>query len=164
MLKGWAMAAEGKCKIGIEEIKSGYQLFKDQGCGIETYPAVLLAEAYIMEGDYDKASIHIEQGLKAVENNKEMVFEPELLRLKGVVNSLQKGDLSNSRDIMQKAIEIADKSSNELFSFRSALSLQKISTSNGADPQEFLEMLESKKKSIIVVGFDKFLKREKTFV
>jgi class 3 adenylate cyclase/tetratricopeptide (TPR) repeat protein len=163
MLKGWAIAAEGKCKQGIEEIKSGYQLFKDQGCGIETYPAVLLAEAYIMDGDYTRASIHIELGLKAVENNKEMVFEPELLRLKGIVNSLQKGDLSISKDIIQKAIKVADKSSNELFSFRAALSLQKISDSNGADSQEFLDILESKKSSIDVVGFEKFLKREKTF-
>jgi tetratricopeptide (TPR) repeat protein len=163
MLKGWAIAAEGKSRNGIEEIKLGYQLFKDQGCGIETYPAVLLAEAYIMDGDYDKASIHIEQGLKAVEHNKEMVFEPELLRLKGMVNSLQKSRPSDTADLIHKAIKTAEKSGNELFSFRAALSLQKITNSNGDAPPELLDILESKKKAINVKGYEKFLKREKAF-
>lgn len=163
MLKGWAMAAEGKTKKGIEEIKLGYQLFKDQGCGIETYPAVLLSEAYIMDDDYQKALIQIEQGLKAVEQNKEMVFEPELLRLKAIANILQNKNVDDCRNIINKAIEIADERSNGLFSFRSALSLQKILEGHDGDNQDFLEIMDSRKSSINVVGFEKFLKREKAF-
>lgn len=165
MLKGWAMAASGKTKQGIGEVKKGYQIFKDQGGGLETYPSVLLAEAFIMDGNYSQALLHVEKGLHAVESNKEMVFWPELLRLKAILHHKMHGEAGESEmdKLFLQAIEVGRAHSNALLSFRAALSWSLLAEKNGGVTPQINELLDGLKAGIGVKHFDRYLRRERKF-
>jgi len=167
MLEGWAMAADGQPHDGLRNVKYGFQMLKDQGAGLESYPAVLLTETAIMCKKYDLALEYIEMGLKAVDRNKEAVFEGELWRLKGITTHLQSIAGIVNADLFKKAIALSERTNSRMFSWRAANSWHILSQKNGKDKQSNIQKILAAKQSAIPTSngkLEQIIEQEKAFI
>jgi predicted ATPase len=84
ILRGWALAHQGRVKEGIEEIHQGLRAF--QATGAETarpYYLALLAETYGIIGQPEAGLTALTEALTHVDTTGERWYEAELHRLKG---------------------------------------------------------------------------------
>lgn len=162
MLEGWATAMNGRPFDGLRSVKYGFQMLKDQGSGLESYPAVLLAETALRCKKYPLASEYVEMGLRAVETNREMVFAAELQRL-GAIAALHEADNKQvNHEDFRRAVVTAQRDECAIVQYRSLASWQQAIGTVGEPAPEVTAELEAYRQQLQLPDtyLDKYLKWE----
>ena len=108
MLKGWALAEEGRLDEGIELMRGGLDLFRTTGAELNRPHFIsMLAEAYGRAGRPADAVAAIDEALAVAERNHDRYWTPELLRLKGSFVLDASGDDAQAGRLFEAAIESA---------------------------------------------------------
>ena len=132
-LEGWATAASDAPGDGLEGMRRGADLLREQN--VLLYNGLLkiaLAEAEARAGDPDRAMAIIDEALATCDRLGFRAFEAELHRVRGEI--LLKRDPANpapAEDAFLTAIAVAKQQATRSFELRAALSLAKLYQSTG---------------------------------
>ena len=141
-LEGWATAASGAIGEGLEDMRRGAELLREQNVlGFDGLLKIALTEAEAQSGDPDRAVAILDEALVTVDRLGFRAFEAELHRARGEI--LLKRDPASpapAEEAFQTAIAVAKQQSTRSFELRAALALAKLCQSTGhpADAQAVL--------------------------
>ena len=141
-LEGLATAQSGTATSGLENMRRGVELLRDQNALLyDGLVKVALVEAEASAGGVDRAIAVLEEALATSERIGHRAFEAELLRVRGEI--LLKRDSSNSANAeewFRTAIAVAKQQGTRSFELRASLSLAKLyqSTDRPADAHAVL--------------------------
>ena len=141
-LEGWATAASGALAAGLENMRRGVELLREQNVLLfDGLLKIALAQAEALAGDPDRATAIIDEALATSDRAGYRAFEAELHRVRGEI--LLQGDSSDPAPVEEAfltAIAVAKQQSTRSFQLRAALSLAKLyqSTSRDADAYSVL--------------------------
>jgi predicted ATPase len=131
VLRGWAMAAEGKGEQGLAEMQRG--LLDWQATGSVTYRTYylgLLAEAIAAHGSIEEAAGLLREALELVEQTGERLWEGELRRLLGEVTLKLEADGDGMPEdavrMIEQAAEITGDQRAKSLRLRACLTLAKL--------------------------------------
>jgi tetratricopeptide (TPR) repeat protein len=140
--EGWATAASGPPGGGLEEMRRGVELLREQNVLLfDGLFKIALAQAEARAGDPDRAIAIIDEALATVDRLGYGAFEAELHRARGEI--LLKRDPSipaPAEEAFQTAIAVAKHQGTRSFELRAALGLAKLyqSTDRLADAHVIL--------------------------
>lgn len=146
---GWARAALGETKEGIEETRSAVELWKALGgmLGVPNF-MLRLADSYAMDGNLDDALGAVDEVLEIIEATGERLYLAEALRLKGEFLLRMNMDtpdqelVGRAATLFEEAISVAGKQGAKMWSLKSAASLTRLRrTQNRAN--EVVDILAS---------------------
>ena len=132
-LEGWASAASGGLAGGLEDMRRGVELLREQN--VLTFDGLLkiaLAEAEARAGDPDRAVAILDEALATSDRLGHRAFEAELHRARGEI--LLKRDPANpapAEEAFLTAIAVAKQQATRSFELRAALALAKLYQSTG---------------------------------
>ena len=141
-LEGWATAADGAVGGGLEDMRRGAELLREQKVLLfDGLLKIALAEAEARAGDPDRAVAILDEALATSDRTGYCAFEAELHRARGDV--LLKHDPANpapAEEAFLAAIAVAKQQGTRSFKLRAALSLAKLyqSTDRPADAHAVL--------------------------
>jgi predicted ATPase len=142
LLRGWALAYQGRAQEGVEQLTQGLVAFRAAGSEIlRPYSLALLAEAYRTTGQLEEGFAMLAEALALVDTTGERWYEPELYRLKGAL--LLQQSLDNQAEVescFAQAIAIAQTQQAKSFELRAATSLARLWQQQGKR-QEAHELL-----------------------
>jgi predicted ATPase len=138
VIRGWALAHQGKEEEGIAQILHGLDIYRTTGSGIN-WPQLLLslAEAYELSGNAVEGLRAVEEALAVVEKTGERRDEAEVHRLKGVLVLRSKASQyriqsqSEAEEQFGKAIAVARRQSSKSWELRATTSLARLLASQG---------------------------------
>jgi predicted ATPase len=141
-LEGLATAEHGTASGGLEDMRRGVELLRDQK--ITTFDGlrkIILAEAEAGIGDIDGAIAIIDEALTTCERTSHRAFEAELHRARG--DHLLRRDPANpalAEEAFQRAVTVARQQSARSFELRASFALAKLyqSTARPADAHAVL--------------------------
>jgi predicted ATPase len=147
ILRGWALAEQGRGEEGIVQVRQGLAAYRATGAELAwTNWLALLAGAYWKVGQAEEGLSVLAEALIAVDKSGERFYEAELYRLKGEL-TLQKFQVSSSKfqvppspqpltpnpqaeaeaqACFHKAIEIAHRQQAKLLELRAVTSLSRL--------------------------------------
>ena len=132
-LEGWATAASGAPGGGLEDMRRGVELLREQNVlFFDGLLKIALAEAEARAGDPDRAVAILDEALATADRLGYRAFEAELHRARGDI--LLKRDPANSapaEEAFLTAIAVAKQQGTRSFELRAALSLAKLYQSTG---------------------------------
>ena len=131
-LEGWTASQSGTPAQGLENMRRGVELLREQNLQFDGLSKIALAEAEARAGDVDRALAVIDEALATCERTGYRAFEAELHRVRGEM--LLKRAPTNSataEEALQTAIAVARRQATRSFELRAALSLAKLYQSNG---------------------------------
>ena len=132
-LEGLAAAQSGTASGGLEAMRSGIELLREQYVLVfDGLVKVALAEAEARAGDVDRAVAVLDEALATCDRTGHRAFEAELHRVHGEM--LLKRDPANpatAEEALQTAISVAKRQSTRSFELRAALALAKLYQSTG---------------------------------
>ncbi|HEY1888749.1 MAG TPA: AAA family ATPase, partial [Roseiarcus sp.] len=139
--EGLASAQNGAANGGLEGMRHGAELLREQNVTFDGLLKIALAEAEARAGDVDRALAVLDEALMTCERIGYRAFEAELHRARG--NILLKRDPANpasAEDALRNAIAVAKRQGTRSFELRAALSLSKLyqSTARAADAHAVL--------------------------
>ena len=141
-LEGWTKAGDGTPGCGLEEMRRGVDLLREQNVLMFDGPIkIALAEAEAQAGDVDRAIAILDEALATADRLGYRAFEAELHRARGeVLLSRDPVNPARAEEAFKTAIEIARQQGTRSFGLRAALSLAKLyqSTNRRADAQAVL--------------------------
>ena len=132
-LEGWATAAGGAPGGGLEDMRRGVDLLREQN--VLLYDGLLkvaLAEAEAAAGDPGRAVVILDEALATCDRTGYRAFEAELHRVRGEI--LLRRDTTSpepAEEAFQSAIAVAKQQGTRSFELRAALSLAKVYQSTG---------------------------------
>jgi predicted ATPase len=134
ILRGWALAREGRNEEGIRLQQEGLASYNSTGARlVRTYFLTLLVESYRESGRTEEALAVIEEGLTTGERTGERWFEAELHRLKGdILLESAPDQWSAAQECLNKALDTARSQSAKSLELRAAMSLFKLYRNRGA--------------------------------
>jgi predicted ATPase len=141
-LGGWATAANGAIASGLEDMRRGVALLREQNVLVfDGLLKIALAEAEARAGDPDRAIAILDEVLARCNRIGFRAFEAEVHRARGEI--LLKRDPANpapAEDAFLTAVAVAKRQGTRSFELRAALSLAKLYQSTGrpADAQAVL--------------------------
>jgi len=95
ILRGWALAEQGKQAEGISQMRQGLAAHRATGSSLDRpYYLVMLADAYGKTEQVAEGLTVLAEALAAVDNTRERFYEAELYRLRGEL-TLQKFQVSS---------------------------------------------------------------------
>jgi len=136
-LQGWATAASGAVGNGLEDMRRGAELLREQNVlFFDGLLKIAVAEAEARAGDPDRAVAILDEALATADRLGFRTFEAELHRARGEI--LLNRDPANpapAEEAFQTAIAVAKQQATRSFELRAALALAKLyqSTSRPAD-------------------------------
>ena len=141
-LAGWMTAASGAAGGGLEDMRRGVELLREQN--VQFFDGLLkiaLAEAEARAGDADRAIANLDEALATAERLGYRAFEAELHRARG--ETLLKRDPAKpapAEEAFLTAIAIAKQQTTRSFELRAALLLARLyqSTNHPADAHAVL--------------------------
>ena len=108
MLKGWALAEEGRLDEGIELMRAGLDLFRTTGAELNRpHFLSMLAEACGRAGRPAEAVASLDEAIAIAERNHDRYWTPELLRLKGTFVLEASGDETEAGRLFEAAVDAA---------------------------------------------------------
>jgi predicted ATPase len=126
-LQGWAASQGGAHADGLEEMRRGAELLREQNALLyDGLLKVVLAEAEARAGDPGRAIAIIDEALATSDRTGYRAFEAELRRARGEI--LLKRDPANpapAEEAFLTAIAVAKQQGTRSFELRAALSLAK---------------------------------------
>ena len=132
-LEAWANAALGAPGDGLEGMRRGLELLREQKVlWFDGLLKIVLAEAEHGAGDADRAVALIDEGLATTERTGYRAFEAELHRVRAEI--LLKRDSANpapAEEAFQTAIAVAKHQGTRSFQLRAALALARLYQSTG---------------------------------
>ena len=132
-LEGWATAASGAPGGGLEDMRRGVDLLREQNVLLfDGLLKIALAEAEARAGDLDRAVAILDEALATCDRLGYRAFEAELHRARGEM--LLKRDPANpapAEEAFLTAIAVAKRQGTRSFELRAALSLAKLYQSTG---------------------------------
>ncbi|MGH6639924.1 MAG: AAA family ATPase [Polaromonas sp.] len=134
ILRGWALAAQGRATEGIEKLQQGLNAYQATGAGHwRSHFLALLAEAYGRAGRAEAGLKTLAEAPAVVERTQERVHEAELYRIKGELTLLQpsrEGEEAGGRDegeaCFQQAIAIARRQGARSLELRAVMALSRL--------------------------------------
>ena len=141
-LEGWATAASGAPGSGLEGMRRGVELLREQNAlTFDGLLKIALAETEAWAGDPDRAVAILDEALATCDRTGYRAFEAELHRARGEI--LLKRDPANpapAEEAFLTAIAVAKQQGTRSFELRAALALAKLyqSTDRLADAHAIL--------------------------
>ena len=133
MLEGLAAAQDGASGGGLEAMRRGVELLREQNVlQWDGLVRIVLAEAEARAGDVDHALAILDEGLATCERIGHRAFEAELHRARGEM--LLKRDPANPappEEALRSAIAVAQRQVTRSFELRAALALAKLYRATG---------------------------------
>jgi class 3 adenylate cyclase/predicted ATPase len=139
MLRGWALAEEGRRDEGIAEMHRGWAIWRATGAGVgQPYYLARLAELYGNLGHVEKGLAILSEALAIEQKSGDCACEAELYRLKGELLLIQAGRggsstasdnidfLSEAEACFHKSMEIARNQGTRSWELRAAMSLGRL--------------------------------------
>ena len=127
-LEGWAASASGAIGGGLEDMRRGVELLREQNVLLfDGLLKIALAEAEDRAGDPDRAIAILDEALATCDRAGYRAFEAELHRARGQL--LLKRNAAKSapaEEAFQAAIAVAKRQGTRSFELRAALSLAKL--------------------------------------
>jgi predicted ATPase len=128
MLRGWALAQQGKVQEGIEQMHQGLTTYHATGGKVtRSYFLALLAEAHGTLGDPEAGLTVLTEALSLADKTGVRWCESECYRLKGVLLLQQSSDnQAEAETCFQHALDIARSQQAKSFELRTATSLARL--------------------------------------
>jgi class 3 adenylate cyclase/predicted ATPase len=131
ILRGWAIAQEGRGGEGVTQIRDALELLRARGFEIDRpYFLCLLAEACRASGKLDDGLTALSEALVQVEDQGNRIEEAEG-RLKGELLRQRAPDNTETQQYFQSAIEIARRQGERSYELRATTSLARLLASRG---------------------------------
>ena len=132
-LEGWATAATGAAGGGLEDMRRGVELLREQNVLLfDGLLKIALAEAEARAGDSDRAVAILDEALATSDRTGYRAFEAELHRARGeMLLRRDPADPAPAEDAFLTAIAVAKQQGTRSFELRAALSLAKLYQSTG---------------------------------
>ncbi|MFC6671889.1 adenylate/guanylate cyclase domain-containing protein [Marinobacterium aestuariivivens] len=148
ILQGWALAEQGDCDAGVEQVRQGLAAYRATGSEMfVTHFLGLLADILHRAGQTAEALPVLDEALALVERTRERFYEAELYRLRGeclleTPPAPAVGD-ETPEGCFLKAIEVARGQGARLLEWRAMLSLARLRLrqSRDEDARELLNEL-----------------------
>jgi tetratricopeptide (TPR) repeat protein len=114
-----------------DQIVSGLTRFEAHGAGLGlAFYRSFLAEACLGLGEWDEAQAALDSAAAAIEASNERFYEPEVLRLQGVL-AMKRGDDSAARQRLERSIDLARTRGAQSWELRSTLTLDDLASRTG---------------------------------
>jgi class 3 adenylate cyclase/predicted ATPase len=128
MLRGWALAHQGRAREGIEQITQGLLTYRATGAELlRPYFLALLAEAHGMQGEPEEGLVWLTEALTLADATGERWYAAELHRLKGALLLQQHVDhQAEAESCFHHALAIARHQQAKSFELRTATSLARL--------------------------------------
>ena len=132
ILRGWALAEQGRGKEKLAQIHQGLAAYRTTGSvQVQPYFLALLAATYGEVGQAEKGLGVLAEAMAIMDKTGERFYEAELYRLKGELTlqtSIQslESRVKEAEACFQKAIEIARKQSAKSLELRAVMSLARL--------------------------------------
>jgi predicted ATPase len=124
VLRGWALAAQGRGAEGIAQIRAGIVAWRATGAElIQPWNLAQLAEAYQQAGRVTEGLHVIAEALTLVEKTQERWWEGELHRLKGELLLAHIQDQREAEACFHHALTVARHQQAKSLELRAAMSL-----------------------------------------
>jgi predicted ATPase len=131
ILRGWALAQQGRGEEGIVQMRQSLEAFQAIGTkSLWLYHLALTAEAYGMVGRAEEGLMMVGEALAVVHTTGARYYEAELYRLKGEL-SLADGDQATAEACFLSAIAFAREQSARLWDLRATTSLARLWADRG---------------------------------
>jgi class 3 adenylate cyclase/tetratricopeptide (TPR) repeat protein len=132
-LEGLARARNGSAGGGLEHMRRGVELLRDQNVlWLDGLLKIALAEAEAGAGDVDRALAILDEALATSVRTGYRSFEAELHRARGdILLRLDPANPAPAEEAFQTAIAVAKQQSTRSFELRAALALAKLYQSTG---------------------------------
>lgn len=128
-LRAWAKLEYGDLQGGVADLENALSRAKEMGFRLgEPYVRTMLAGGHARQGRFEDALTGLEAALQGLRNTGELLWEPEVLRLRGEVERLT-GDAGNNaraRETFTRAIDIAQGLGSKSLELRAATSLARL--------------------------------------
>ena len=132
-LEGWATAESGATGSGLEDMRRGVELLREQNVlWFDGLLKIALAEAEAQAGDPDRAVAILDEALATCDRTGYRAFDAELHRVRGEM--LLKRDPANpapAEEALLTAIAVSKQQGTRSFELRAALALAKLYQSTG---------------------------------
>ena len=125
---GWASAADGAPGAGLEDMRRGVDLLREQNVlHFDGLLKIALAEAEARASDTDRAIAVLDEALATCDRTGYRAFEPELHRVRGeMLFRLDPGNAAHAEQALQTSIAVARQQGTRSFELRAALALAKL--------------------------------------
>jgi tetratricopeptide (TPR) repeat protein len=122
LIDGWALAASGEARQGIDEIKRGFGEWRDSGGAMFGEVFELLADACLLGAEFEEGLRTVSEGLEMLRRSGDVLYEAELYRLLGEL--LARTDAEEGAEAaFRNAIDIANRRSSKSWELRASTSL-----------------------------------------
>ncbi len=138
-LEGWAASQSGAPAQGLENMRRGVELLREQNLQFDGLLKLALAEAEARAGDPDRAVAILDETLATCDRTGYRAFEAEPHRVRGEL-LLERGpvDAPPAEDAFLAAIAVAKRQGTRSFELRASLSLANQSAGRPADAHAVL--------------------------
>jgi adenylate cyclase len=128
IFRGWALVEQGHQREGIDQLRQGLKFLELSGAEINRpHFLSVLAEAYLKSGQPEDGIQVLDQALAFVERNQDRCWQPELLRLKGVLLlSARPGAEADAEASFDAAVLAARRLDAKLLELRALASLSRL--------------------------------------
>jgi len=132
-LQGWATTASGAPGDGLEGMRRGVELLREQNVVVwDGLLKIVLAEAEARAGDPERAITILDEALATCDRLGYRAFEAELHRARGdILLQRDPASLAPAEEAFQTAIAVAKQQTTRSFELRAALALAKLYQSTG---------------------------------
>jgi predicted ATPase len=125
VIDGWALAASGQSRQGIDEIERGVAEWRNSGGAMFSELFELFADACLLGAEFEKGLRMVSDGLDALERSGEVLYEAELYRLRGELLARNNAD-GKAEAALRTALEIANRRSSKSWELRATTSLARL--------------------------------------
>jgi predicted ATPase/class 3 adenylate cyclase len=129
VLRGWALAEQGRPEEGIVQIRQGEAAYQATGAQIwRPSFLALLAEAYGKVGQTEEGLRVLTEALALVHKNEDRYYEAELYRLKGELLLIQAAgrESAEAEACFRQALDVARRQEAKALALRAAMSLSRL--------------------------------------
>ncbi|MBI2486824.1 MAG: AAA family ATPase [Deltaproteobacteria bacterium] len=142
ILRGWALAGQGRAEEGISQIRQGLTAWRVTGAELyQPYWLALLAETFGKVGQTEEGLTVLAEALAVVRKNEERYYEAELYRLKGeLLLALSAENQADAETCFRQAIDVARQQCAKSLELRAVMSLSRLWHEQGKK-EEAREML-----------------------
>src|SRR5262245_9845471 len=128
ILRGWALAIEGKCIEGLVEVQTGMAAWQALGVGgWRPSFCIMLAEVFEVLGKTEEALHWLDEARLLTESTEERRWEAEVYRRRGVVLSKQSMSAQQEAETwLRRALDVARRQQGKSLELRAAVSLARL--------------------------------------
>jgi class 3 adenylate cyclase/tetratricopeptide (TPR) repeat protein len=141
IIDGWALAASGESRQGIEEIKRGIAEWRESGRATFVEPFEILADACLLGAELEEGSRTVSEGLELLQRSGDLLYEAALYRLLGELLARTDAD-ERAEAAFRNAINIANRRSLKSWELRASTSLAKLLAKRGRRAEGYAMLAE----------------------